>query len=1276
MDPKNHPVDNIAQNLMSPQHQIPEHPPDKSDNSANTKKMSGLAKKYKKHTHRQHILELPDTYIGSIDPVTEPVWYYDPKSPEEGKSDKSEQQQQQQQSLGLGSQMVCEDLTIVPGLYKIFDEILVNARDHVVRLHAKRIADRDTKISPVTTIRVSIDSSSGLVTVWNDGDGIDVEQHPEHEVYIPSLVFGELLTSTNYDKSEKRVTGGKNGYGAKLTNIFSKYFAIETVDSYRKRSFRQEFRNNLTVKDTPKVKNLKGKPKPYTKIEFIPDFPKFGMEGWTPDMLRVMTRRVMDIAACTDKSVKVYLDDNLLPCRDFQQYMAHYLGSPEDQFRMFERVNDRWEVGVAMSPDESFHQVSFVNGIYTSKGGKHVEYVVNQIAKKMCEWIDKRKKIKVKPTYVRDNLSVFVLSVIENPSFDSQTKETLTSTTSKFGSKCEITDKFIDRLAKSGIVDRIIELHEFKESKTLKKTDGRKTSSIRGIPKLDDANWAGTAKSDQCTLILTEGDSAKSMAVAGLSVVGRDRYGVFPLRGKLINVREKTETAKGREQVLNNAEINNLKKILGLQSDREYKSVSDLRYGKVMVMTDQDVDGSHIKGLLFNVFASLWPTLLEVPGFMISMLTPIVKVTKGATTHSFYSLSEYEDWKSSNDTKGWTIKYYKGLGTSNTKEAKEYFQSLKTLQYNWNDESPEAMDLAFNKHKADDRKDWLRQYEREKIIDSTLTETSYDDFVDFDLRHFSIYDVERSIPNLIDGLKTSQRKILFSCFKRNLVREIRVAQLSGYVSENAAYHHGEESLNQAIIGMAQDYVGSNNINLLQPNGQFGTRLQGGKDSASPRYIHTCLSPWTNSVYSRDDIPILNYLDDDGTPVEPTYYAPVIPMVLVNGCQGIGTGFSTTVPCFNPLDVTGLIQAKIDKQQSVYEEKIGNLTPWYRGFRGKIVPLNDSRKQYLTFGVYRLVNFKTIEIDELPIGLWTEDYKEYLETLLFDAKPPSKAKSKTKTGGGKGEAAGAGPSMKQYLRSIENHSTESRISFRLEFRPEVLRRLLKSGRDKEGVSLLERELRLTSKISLTNIHLFNSSRIIQKYDTVKDIVDEFYTTRLDLYRQRKEYQLRRLQYDLDLLSEKIRFINGVVDETIVIHRQSRAQIDATLESQKFRKFPSGRFNLEQWFKQQEEDYTPDDNSDEVPITADYNYLVSMPIYNLTSDKITELEKQLGERQSELDRLKGLTLEQIWSVELDEFKNVYNRTMDAWTKENEKEYTAQLTTKGKAKTRKPRKVIKKK
>ena len=180
------------------------------------------------------------------------------------------------------------------------------------------------------------------------------------------------------------------------------------------------------------------------------------------------------------------------------------------------------------------------------------------------------------------------------------------------------------------------------------------------------------------------------------------------------------------------------------------------------------------------------------------------------------------------------------------------------------------------------------------ILDTNSNKVSHKDFINKEMIHFSIYDCERSIPNLMDGLKTSLRKILYSSFKKNLTTEIKVAQFSGYVSEQSGYHHGEASLNGAIVGMAQDYVGSNNINLLLPNGQFGTRLQGGKDSASERYIFTQLNQITRYIYRKEDDPVLEYLEDDGDPVEPRYYVPIVPMVLVNGGKGIGTGFSTDI----------------------------------------------------------------------------------------------------------------------------------------------------------------------------------------------------------------------------------------------------------------------------------------------------------------------------------------------------------------------------------------------
>lgn len=333
----------------------------------------------------------------------------------------------------------------------------------------------------------------------------------------------------------------------------------------------------------------------------------------------------------------------------------------------------RWEVCACAASEGQFNQVSFVNAICTLKGGTHANMVADTLAKKLLTTKTLKKHKKLKPAHVKSHIWVFVNAMIENPSFDSQTKEFLTLKASAFGSKCDLSDTFLKKFEKSGIVDNILEWANFKESKQLKKQDGSKKNRLTGIPKLDDANDAGGKKSADCTLILTEGDSAKTLAVSGLSVVGRDKYGVFPLKGKLLNVRDAS-----KQQQMNNAEIGYLKQILGLQLGKTYQDTKSLRYGRLMVMTDQDHDGSHIKGLVINFMHSQYPSLLKMPGFMVEFITPIVKATKGKNaTKVFYTLPEYEDWKKTTaNEKGWRIKYYKGLGTSTAKEAKEYFADL------------------------------------------------------------------------------------------------------------------------------------------------------------------------------------------------------------------------------------------------------------------------------------------------------------------------------------------------------------------------------------------------------------------------------------------------------------------------------------------------------------------------------------------------------------------------------------------------------------------------
>jgi hypothetical protein len=369
--------------------------------------------------------------------------------------------------------------------------------------------------------------------------------------------------------------------------------------------------------------------------------------------------------------------------------------------------------------NESFGKVLDLGsntGYFSRLIHKHVDYIIQQITKKMVAYILKKKKIEVKPSIIKEQLTIFLNSTIVNPSFDSQTKDYLNTPSSKFGSSCTVSDKFIEKLASLGVLNTSCELSEVKEKKESKKTDGSKTKTIRGIPKLIDANYAGTKKSGECILILCEGDSAKSGIVSGLGANDRNIYGIYPMKGKLLNVRGEI-----LKKINENKEIAEIKKILGLETGKTYKDAEELRYGKVLFMTDQDLDGSHIKGLGINMFECLWPSLLKITGFIGFMNTPILKATKGTKSLSFYNDNEYEAWKSGDNGNGWKVKYYKGLGTSTGKEFREYFEHKKIVEIEVGEKDTEDMDMLFNKKKAEQRKEWLTNYDRDVHLDTSLT---------------------------------------------------------------------------------------------------------------------------------------------------------------------------------------------------------------------------------------------------------------------------------------------------------------------------------------------------------------------------------------------------------------------------------------------------------------------------------------------------------------------------------------------------------------------------
>ncbi|KAI6238589.1 DNA topoisomerase 2 [Aphelenchoides fujianensis] len=1097
---------------------------------------------YKKVTQLEHVLLRPDTYVGSVE-LTDPdtMWVYDPES----------------------DKLVEREVRYVPALYKIFDEILVNAADN---------KQRDSKMN---TIRINIDQKKNRISIYNNGRGIPIKMHKVEKMYVPELIFGTLLTSSNYNDEKDKVVGGRNGYGAKLCNIFSTEFTLETQSKADKLRFKQTWVNNMKKDAEAEVVAAPSGEEDFTKVTFTPDLKRFKMKELDADIIGLMSRRAYDVAG-TVPGVKVFLNNKKLPCQGFKQYVEQYTKNciidDKPAKLAYCQPHPRWEIGVTLSDRGEMRQVSFVNSIATTKGGCHVAYVRDLLIKELMPAIQKKTGAKsgvnLTAKQVRDHLWLFVNCLIVNPTFDSQTKETLTTAAKDFGSKITGWDqKFIDEVVKkSGIVESVVSWVQAKQLQQQdKKLSSKKTSKIRGIPKLDDANDAGTKNSRGCTLILTEGDSAKSLAVAGLSVLGRDKYGVFPLRGKLLNVREGTH-----KQIMENAEIGSLIKILGLQYKLKYDKPEDmntLRYGKVMIMTDQDQDGSHIKGLVINFIHHNWPHLLR-NNFLEEFITPIVKASKGNTVYPFYSLPEYAEWRMATENwKTFKIKYYKGLGTSTTKEAREYFSDLNRHQIRFSysgQDDDNAVELAFSKKKIEQRKAWLtswmqiRKERREQgvaedyLYNRDTRAVTYSDFVNRELILFSNMDNERSIPSLVDGLKPGQRKVMFTCFK------------------------------------------------------FGTRAKGGKEAASPRYIFTQVNPVSKALFPTDDEHVLRFLFEENKRIEPEWYCPVIPTVLVNGAQGIGTGWSTQVPNYNPREVVENVRRLIRGEELV------PLQPWYKKFAGDTIQVNDGK--WMTIGNIGIIDEETIEITELPVKRWTQDYKEKVLHPLLEGTPDR------------------GPMIQDYK---EYHSEET-VKFVIKMDRQRLRQLEQED--------LHTAFKLVAPVHTTSMVLFDAAGCLRRFHTPEDICREFFDVRKQKYIERKAYIEGMLTAQSERLSEQARFILLKIENKIHIENKKKAAIIEQLKKHNFKPDPVKKWKNQQQRKELEhggeiDEEELDEERQELEKAegdhgvVDYDYLVGMQIWKLSMEDKEELLAQAKSKKEELEVLIKKQWNDLWEEDLE-------------------------------------------
>ncbi|KAG6970312.1 hypothetical protein JG688_00004919 [Phytophthora aleatoria] len=830
--------------------------------------------------------------------------------------------------------------------------------------------------STMNVIYVTADTYDGLLKL------IDKEGHNQIPAVkpIPIGVPEDIATvKHNYDNadSKKRITGGRNGLGGTLAVIFSKSFTLETIDEERKKRYVQSWTDNMSNKTAPVIKAVRSKA-PFTKITFVPDLARFKLDSLPDDHVMLMKKRLIDIGFATHSRVKTYYDGNLISIKKANDYMKLYDHPKNEKFIV--DTNERWTVGVVLS-NNSFRHASFVNGIHTILGGTHVDHVVNQITKLLGNKVkSKIKNINIRPSDIKNKIFVFTRAIIENPVFDSQAKETLKMSKKDFGSEYVMSKDFCDRLLKSRIYASLTAIADTKELKDLEKTSGVKKSRLNDLPTLEHAAFAGTKKALESRLILTEGLSARTFAISAFNVIGRDRFGVFPLKGKLLNVRNAP-----RSKVANNDEIKNIVRIVGLKYELTYEQDADMKsllYGGIISLTDSDLDGYHISGLLLNFIHHFWPALLA-RGFLSFCITPIVKVSNGSKLLEFYTLQDYEAWQEKAKDK-FTAKYFKGLGTSTATDAREALKNIdqKLIAFERDEQCGESISLAFNDKRSDDRKQWLMTgYDPSLNIDRSERTVNSSDFIHKELIHFSRYDYTRSLPSVMDGLKPSQRKIIAMAMICAVKDEIKVAQLAPKCAERMQYYHGEVSLMGAIVNLAQDYVGSNNINLLKPIGQFGSRMSLGNDAASPRYIFTQMGPIAMKLFDPRDNSLLTYLTSEHKEIEPEWFAPVLPVILIIGTHGIGTGFSSDVLNYNPIDIANYIKLML-----MGKTPERNIFPWYKGFTGEIVQIGQNR--FTSYGRWAFDSKNRIlHVTDLPIDVSTDSYKIFCEELLNEKDSP-------------------------------------------------------------------------------------------------------------------------------------------------------------------------------------------------------------------------------------------------------------------------------------------------
>jgi len=984
-----------------------------------------------------------------------------------------------------------------------FKEIIGNAADNVLR---SRKAGIDPK-------QIEIIMNDQWVIVKNYGEHIPIKRNQQTGKWNPDLIFGNMRAGSNFNDNEERMYIGKNGIGAKATNIFSSTFMVECADPDQHLFYRQLWQSNMTQRGEPEITQLPPNTPGYTQISYSLDFKRFGVEGFDEESAEIYGAHAAALSYVCQ--LPVIFNGQTFQVKTLVDYAKMFFPINKSSAITYKDPQGSYDLCLVDTPNVGIH-LSFVNGMITERGGVHVDAAYRVIVKAIVDYMDKAVKgIRLTKREIETHVSVFISCRLNQPEFDSQTKQYL----KKPEPKIVLPEKVIAGVKKWQLIQILYNEIERKQVNKLNRMGGgRKKKGNWG--KAEPANLAGTKRSNEATYILTEGDSADSYRLRFISQIpdgrGRDYYGSQPLRGKLPNTLNADFLS-----IIENNEIKAIINNLGLKVDLDYRipeNYRKLNYGRVLIMPDPDTDGKHILGLVLLFFMARYSSLVEI-GYICFLRIPTVRVTINGQKTVFYTMSSYKRHLATlpaNANVGHP-EYFKGLGTSEDHHIKEDFANPRIVTFKMDEKAIERTLLAFHKLQADNRKQWVANFVNQQFLEfEQYSELPISTFIDYELIDYSIENIIRSIPEAIDGMKESQRKALFAIFDELKTKssKIKVAQAASHAAKITNYKHGENSLADAIVTMTQDFPGSNNLPFFQRKGQFGTRNKGGKDSAHPRYISIALPWWIRLIYRKDDKRLETRIVDEGEAQECENFFPVLPMHLINGVVGIGTAYSTNIPSHNPLDIAFWYQCRLLKdlenmklESDRRQFDLPLIRPWYRGFGGEIKLRPDG---FTTEGRMNVNGDGSILVDELPVGMWTNDYREFLNELI---------------------ELGT-------ISDYDDHSTDEKVSFLIH-------------KYTDGAPTMKK-LRLISNRSYKNMTVLyrTEHRGIQPkiYSNVADLMEDFYNLRLKKYQHRKDLMISEIIEEIKELSEKARYIHAVaVDQTLEVRNRPEADILQEMEA---------------------------------------------------------------------------------------------------------------------------------